>query len=355
MLTQVGTLPVSAVNIGLAAGVPGLAVEGVKLAADITDLAPAVLGKVQIGASIPNPVLFAGGIAAQLNPTAVAGSLGSLSGTGGTANFSLVAKIGFLEAQIAAMGAITAPLALGLDTGGIAGWNYAGRSAGFGSELERATAGGYPGAKADDIISGVVIATESLASWGSFSEGFNTGASSTLPVESGAARLLFMGALSAARWNGSVAGLLARFNVFVGKLEGQKGGLEASAQVSLGLNLPSPTAILSAGLNVVSAIGLDGLLDNLLNAQADLGAVIGSITAKINAVVELQGDFATQLSAGGLTVWTYFGRAGDFGKELRAALASGLPSGNGPNATAYGLAIAGSVPTMSIFGGIFIT
>jgi hypothetical protein len=355
-LVLAGTLPVSAINVGLAGALPGLAIEIGKLTADITDVAPAVVGKLQVTATFPpNPVLFGAGFAAQLNPAAVAGSLGSLSGTGGTANLSLVAKIGFLEGQISAMGAITGALGAGLNAGGIAGWNYAGRVAGFGPELERATSGGYPGANPDDVISGVVIATESLSSWVAFSEGFSTGASSTLPVEAGAARLLFMGALDGGEWNGSVAGLLARFNVFLGKLKGQKSGLEASAQVSLGLNLPSPDVILDAGLSVFGALGVDGLLANMVNVQADLQGLIGSIQAKIDAIVSLQGSFAVQLSAGGLSVWTYSGRAGDFGKELRAALANGLPNANGPNATAYGLAIAGSVPTMSIFGGIFIT
>lgn len=354
-LALVGTLPVSAINLGLAASLPGLAVPIAKLGADISDLAPAVAGQLQITASFPpNPALY--GIAfAGLNPVNTALALGSLAITGGPVNLSIGAKIGFLQGQISALGAVTAPLTVGLSTGGISGWNYAGRAAGFGEKLEPATAGGYPGAKPDDVIAGVVIATESLSSWGSFSTGFNTGASATLPVEPDEARLLFMGTLGADKWNTSVTALLARFNVFLGKLRGQKSGLEAAAKVSLGLNLPSVDVLVDTAAQIVAELGFDGLLDNLVKVQADLQGAIGSIQAKIDAVVELQGAITTQLSAGGLAVWTYSGRAGDFGSSVRAALASGLPGANGPNAKAYGLAIAGSVPAMSIFGGIFIT
>jgi hypothetical protein len=353
-LALVGTLPVSAINVGLAASAPTIGIKVGQLAAEIAALTPAIAAQIQVAASPPAAPLLAGLLKVSFSPASIAVALGGVQGSGGLVALELGVKIGALAGQIAAVGTISDQLSLGLDAGGIASWNYAGRAAGFGESLESATALGFGKFGPKDNVAGVVLATENFGSWGSFSQGFNTGASSTVPVEAGVDRLVYMGSLDGKSLNVGVAGALADINVFLGQMKGEKGGLEGALQASLGLELPDPQVLIDAGLAVSADLGVEGILENL-TIQADITGSIGAIQAKIDALVEAGLDLSGQLSAGGLSVWSYSGTAAGFGSALRGALQNGLPSASGPGAKAYGLALAGSAPTMSVFGGIFLT
>jgi hypothetical protein len=221
-------------------------------------------------------------------------------------------------------------------------------------ELEGATETGFGRTAADAQIQAVVIATESLAGWQAFSQSVNTNGTANTPATT-AARLAFLGELSGRRWNSGVATLAADLDLLVADFRGRKAGLEASALVAVGLNLPDVSVVVDAGLSIVADIGIDGLLDNMLNVSADITGAIGSVTAQIDAVLSLSASIAAQLSAGGLTFWTYSGTASGLGAALKAELAGGIPGGSGPRAPAYGLALAGTPANMTIFGSIFKT
>lgn len=351
-LALFGTLPVSALNVGLAASAPAITVKIGQLTAEIAALTPLLL--LQANAKPPTAALLAPTLKVAFKPTTIAAGLGGASFTGPSVALGIGGKIGAIEVSIGTVGKIVDQLSVGLDAGGIASWNYAGRAAGFGESLESATAMGFGRFGPKDDVAGVVIATENFGSWGSLSEGFNTGASSSVPVESGVDRLVYMGSLDGKSLNTGVAGALADINVFLGQLEGEKSGLEGSLQAALGIELPDPQVLIDAGLQVAADLGVEGILENL-SIQADITGSIAALQAKIDALVDAQLELSAQLSAGGLSVWSYSGTAAGFGAALKGATQDGLPGANGPSAKTYGLALAGSAPTMSVFGGIFFT
>jgi hypothetical protein len=357
-LVRVGSLPVSAVNIGLAASIGGLTAKVAKLQADLTKLTPALAGQIEIGLDFPpSPTMYAGPLALALNPLELAAVFNPANMTAASADLSvdLAADLVFVTAQLEIVEALAATFTAGLDAGGVAGWSYSGNARGFGSELERYTATGFGRTAADAQIQAVVIATESLAGWQAFSQGVNTNGTANAPASALAARLAFLGELSGRRWNTGVASLAGALDLLVADFRGQKAGLEASAQVALGLNLPDVGAVVDAGLSIVADVGIDGLLENLFTVQADITGAIGDVTAQVDAVLALAADIAAQLSAGGLTFWTYAGTASGLGEALKAELAGGIPSGSGAQAPAYGLALAGTPASMALFGSIFKT
>lgn len=356
-LVRVGSLPVSAINVGLAASISGLTAKVSKLQADLTKLTPALAGQVEIAADFPpSPTMYAGPLAASLNPLELAAVFNPANMATASADLSvdLAADLAFVTAQLVVVESLQAAFTAGLEAGGVAGWSYSGPGAGFGSELEGATETGFGHTAADAQIQAVVIATESLASWQAFSQGVNTNGTASTPATM-AARLAFLGELSGRRWNSGVAALAADLDLLVADFRGQKSGIEASAQVAIGLNLPDASAVVDAGLSIVADVGIDGLLENMLNVSADITGAIGGVTAQVAAVLELSASITAQLSAGGLTFWTYAGPASGLGAALRAELAGGIPGGSGPRAPAYGLALAGTPANMTTFGSIFKT
>src|SRR6185503_12353722 len=197
-LVPLGTLPVSAINLGLAASIPGFTAKVTKLGVDIVDVGLAGVANVQVGLDLPpDPVSLTAGLGAQLNPADIAAELnpGSITIGGADAALDLGIKIGLLEGLIAIVGTLVGALAGGLNTGGFSGWSYSGRAAGFGSQLERATANGFGKTAANADIAAIIIATESIESWGSFSLGFNTGGSANEAASSSVERLIYMGEL----------------------------------------------------------------------------------------------------------------------------------------------------------------
>ncbi len=357
MLQLAGVLPVSAINVGLVAAVGGLQAEVTKLTADLSELTFGLIAQAQVTLDFPpNPLSIAANITAGLNPLEIAAGLLPTNVLAGGIDASLESTIelGVVSIQISAVQQITIPLGIGLDAGGIAGWSYSGPAQGYGIELERATARGFGRFRATDQIVGVVIATESFASWGAFSQGVNTGGSGSIEATEDAT-LNYLGALNGGQWNTGVATLIARIRLLLDELRGIKAALQAQIQVSLGVNLPDVDVLLDAGLDVVADLGIDGLIDNLINVQTDFGAAISGIEAKIELLLDLIADLSLQLSAGGLAFWTYSGSAAGLGAELRTAIEDGVPSGSGPGASCYGLVLAGTAPSMTAFGTIFKT
>jgi hypothetical protein len=356
-LVQLGTLPVSAINIGLAASVPGFGAKVTKFGLDLVDVALAGVANVQVSLDLPiDPVSLALSIGAQLTPADIAAELspGNIAFGGVDAAADLSADIALLTPPIALLGTLVGSFRTGLNTGAIAGWSYSGRSAGFGSRLAPATANGFGKTAPNDDIAAIIIATESFSSWGSFSTGFNTGSSANQEATATDERLVYMGELGGAEWNVSVKEALADLDLFLAGLEGEKAGLEASLQVALGVDVPDPEVILEGSLAVVADLGIDGLVAGA-EVTVDFPSVAAEIEAQLDAQIEFIAGLNMQLSAGGLTVWSYTGKASGLGAALRVALQNGLPGANGPNAPAYGLVLVGSPPAMAIFGGIFLT
>lgn len=352
-LSLVGILPVSAINIGLAASVTGITAQITKLTADISGLTVALAGQVQVAADPPSLAGLTLAVTAALDPVSIAASFNpaTLVSASVDVSGSIAVDLGLVDAQLAVVVPLGDQLELGLSSGGIAGWSYAGNAAGFGAELARETATGYGRTAGADQVVGIIFATESPSSWGAFSLGFNTGPSATAQPGSDDAELAFMGELSGGQWNTGVLSLFAKLQLFIGELQGIKASLEASAQLALGLNLPDVQAQVDAGLAIVGELGIDGLLGNL-SVHADIQGAIDGLNVEIQALLALSASLAVQLSAGGIVVWAYSGRADGLGSALALATTNGLPGGSGPRAVVYGLALAGSAPSMGAFGAI---
>lgn len=357
-LIRVGSLPVSAINVGLAASLGGITAKVGKLQADLSKLTPALAGQIEIGLSFPpTPANYAASIGLALNPLELAAVVSPLNMVAASADLSidLALDLAFVTAQLKITQALQTTLNLGLEAGGLAGWGYSGPAPGFGSELKRQTLTGFGSTAAAAQIQAVVIATESLAAWRAFSTSVETGGTASAPASAQAARLAFLGELSGRRWNGGVAELAGAIDLLVADFRGQKSGIEASVKMSAGLTLPNVSAIVDAGLAVVADVGIGGLMDNMLNVSADITGAIGGVTGKIDELLALSADISGQLSAGGLMFWSYSGTAAGLGVALAAELQGGIPGGSGHRAPAYGLAIAGTPASMGVFGSIFKT
>ncbi len=357
-LVRVGSLPVSAINVGLAASLGGITAKVGKLQAEIAKLTPALAGQIEGKLDFPpSPAAYAGPIGIALNPVELAAIVSPINIVGASADLSteLAADLAFVTAKLKIVEGLQTSLKLGLEVGGVAGWSYSGPAPGFGFELERTTPTGFGSTPAAAQIQAVVIATESLAAWRAFSQSVETGGTANAPAGAQVARLAFLGELPGRRWNGGVATLAADLDLLVAEFRGQKSGIEASAKLAAGLTLPDVSAIVDAGLSIVADIGIDGLMDNMLNVSADISGAIGAVTGKVDALLALSANISAQLSAGGLTFWSYSGTAAGLGAALRSELQGGIPGGTGPRAPAYGLALAGTPAAMGVFGGIFKT
>lgn len=349
----VGTLPLTAINLGLGASVAGLNAEVTKLQADASDLSPAVQASIEVSADFPpNPTSFAALIGAGLSVPELAAVLSPAGFTVSAADPSVdvAVKLGFIETQLGIVAGIRTQLEAGLDAGGISGWSFAGRAALFGPTLDALIRNGFGKLGPGDPVQGIVIVTQALESWNAFSESMNVA-----PAPPTTPRITAHGERSAANWNTGTARLFAELRAFENELEGMKAGLEADARIAIGLGLPDPTIIVEAGAEIFANIGIDGIMSDMVNVRADVGGTIGAIQADVNATLALIADVNAQLAAGGFVVYSYNGRADRLGAELTTALQGGLPGGFGPNAVVYGLALAGSPPAMSVFGGIFKT
>lgn len=347
-LVLVGTFPVSALNIGLAAAIPGFTSQIAKLNADITGLTNALAAQVQVNLAPPELT----GLGAALT-----GLLGSISTsltnivTGGvTVNTDLLAQLAFIELQLGVMAPLIASFQAGLNAPGLALWSYSGPSVGFGEALSLQTVGGYGATGATQEINGLVIATESLDSWKSFGQGFNVGTSASAVATS--ARLLkFIGTLGGGQVNTGVLSVSKQLSLFLAELQAGANNLQASINATLGINLPDPNALIPS---IQAAIAAPDVLLGGFAVKTNITAAIAALTAQVDLITSFIAGLTAQLTAGGLSFWSYAGPAGGFGSSLQAALRAGLPNGSGPAALSYGIALAAAVPTAwSAFGQIF--
>jgi hypothetical protein len=354
----IGTLPVSAINVGLAASLGGLNAKVAKLQADVSALSPLVEGQAQLALDFPpNIVGYTATLAASNNPLEVAAALSpaAVTANGVDTNIELVAEGGFIEGQLAIVGSLSASLGAGLNAAGIGGWTYAGRVGGCGELLTQDTRTGYGRTTGDAQIQAVIIFTESFDSWGSFSQGCNTGSSSAAPAAATDARLAFLGELGGNKWNTGVDHVLADLDLFLAELEGLKASIDAQIAMTVGVGLPEVDLLVEVGAGIIADVGIDELLDSLVNVDIGLDAAIGSINLKLDQVLSLIADINGQLSAGGLSFWVYTGSASELGPAVRDALTDGLPGGSGPDAVTYGLVLAGTAASMATFGAVFKT
>jgi len=346
-----GTFPASGLNIGLAMAPIALNAEITKLQADITGFGIAAEAQVSMVASFPpNVEGYVTVFPLALDVTALASAFNPLNwvSLNADANASLVIEIGLIDAMLEIVGTVALAFEAGLSSGSLAGWSYAGRTAGFGSRLIPATENGFGTIAPDDQISALIIACADFGSWQGFSTGFNTGASSTDDLgvtTTGEERLRFLGEIGGGEWNIGVYDVFARINLFLLELRGLKAAIEAQIDLSLGLNLPDVSVVVDAGLDVALSLALEALVD----VQLDI--------LRIEAILELAASIALSLSGGGLTFWSYTGRAADLGREFAPEVAGGLPgTTTGPSAPAYGVVIATKSPSAwASFGSIFKT
>lgn len=348
-ISYVGNLPVSGVNVGLQASLGALTLEIAQLNVDLSGLVPAIAGQLQLAIDVPNIPAFTANLAVLLDPIGVAleVSPGLITLNGIETGLELLVELGLVEAKLEALLAITIPLELGLGAGGIAGWSYSGGARAFGEALRTATPSGWGDTLPGDTVAAVIIATENPTSWAAFGDGFQVGTARSW--------LRYLGEYGATRWNLGLGTLMLRVRAFLAQLQALKARIEYQLQILVGVELPSASVLIEAGADIVAALGIDGLMENLVNVNVDLDAAAANIQARIDAVVDLQAELSASLSAGGLSVWTYSGPAALLGAEFLSAVVNGLPGGSGANAAVNGLVLAATPEAMSAFGNIFVS
>jgi hypothetical protein len=340
-LTLAGVLPVSGVNLGLGLVPPVLQAEIIQFGIDLTRLGIATLAKVQAGFNVPNLAALEADIAllpptlaSMLDPTKFLTLCADL-------NVDLVAKLGVVDEALELALEAEATLTAGLSVGGIAAWSYSGPARGL-AEMSPAFSGPWS--------IGLVVATESLGSWGQFGVSVNTGPSKTA-TPGGPPKLTSLGQLTGADWCPGLFQLASKIHLFVLKLQGLKAGFEMQLDMTVGVNLPDVSDLLVLLAQIAS--DAEHLLDNLLNVSVDLDAEIDWVQVRMNAIVGLAADIGAQLSAGGLALWLYLGGTGQLVGEIARALAGGIPGGSGPVADIRALVLAHETPSVwTPFGAI---
>lgn len=349
-LALVGTVPVSALNIGVAATVPALNSQIAKLQLDLSDLQIALKAQIEIGL---NPPTIAGltlglsvalsGLTQLLDPT-------TWVTIGVDANISVALRLGLINLQLSLVGDIVARLEAGLNAGSLAMWTYVGRASGFGETLEKQTVTGFGGLSGDSQIQGIVIATEDPGTWGKLGVSFNTGSTLTSKVNSNTADLRFLGLLSGKEINIGLPPLMQQLRLYLLDLQGLVANLSAQLSVSVGLNLPSLPALTAS----LQATPPTILFQNLVTIKTDVTAAISGLNLRIQLILNLIAGINAALSGGGLSFWLYSGTTRALGAELRSQLAGGLPGGSGPTTAVYGAVVACGLPSAwADFGLIF--
>jgi len=357
MIANLGTLPVSSINIGLAGSLVGLTAEIAKLQAELTGIASALETQLTFSSNFPpNLAGYAVQFTTAFDPTWMAAlfSPANWATLNTDANADLVLQLGFVDGQLAITTPLVEGLEVGVSAGALTGWTYSGRARGFGTELTAATVNGFAGIHPDTQIDAIIIATANFASWQAFGEGFLVGTSDDedLGASTSRERLQGMGVLNGGNWNGGVDQILSPLRIFLAELEGRKSAIEYQLEVTVGLNLPDPGEIIDFGLT----LDLEAALESMVTVQTDLDLQVTGLNAKIDALFDLIFDLTVQLSAGGITVWSYSGRAGSLGAEFAPEVDDGLPGAGDASSSTYGIAIATALPSAWVdFGNITIT
>lgn len=352
-LDLAGTLPVSVLNVGLAATPPGLQAQIALLEGELVKLQGSLAAEAALTVSPPSLGLAAAA-AAMLTPPTIVQALGNVLTASATLNLEAVAELGLVELQLAAVGELSGRLQAGLDAGGLAAWTYRGHARGHGERLRAATSRGFGDVGPEQPISALILATESFSAWGNFGASFNVGDTVKRKEITGPTtteeRLVFLGALTGGQLNTGLAEFALPIDLFRLQLEGAKLNLQAQIDVSLGLNLPSIEALLAIDVDLEVALNAFVSVDLAVAAQIEL------TLGKIEALLKLIGDISVRLSGGGLSLWVYSGTAAGLGQAFASAMAGGMPGGSGPLAPVYGITIATAIPSAwADFGLIFKT
>ena len=378
-LSLVGTLPVGAINVGLAASLPTYTAKIADLQAQLLGFQKAVVLQVQALAMKtmptppgpvpvpPNPVLYAS--AYVLNLAAVVNSLDSLqtffaSQVVGMITAlppvlpdprvtDLVAARTANQASQLAVGTISTQFSAGLSAGSIAAWNYTGSVRGLAAKFKPVTSWG--GVLPTAQVEGLVIITESRASWSAFGEGFATGKSAAVSSpDTSKALLEYMGSLSGGELNTGVLAAKAPLDAYLAELKGTGIVLDYQLQTFSGIQAPDVAAILSLLKQQIALPPIPTLTAMFAAPPIDLALPIASLTAQIASVNANLGSVTAQLSAGGLALYKYSGTASGFGSAISGQLSEGIPGGSGPGAPCYALALACGIPAAwAAFGLIF--
>jgi hypothetical protein len=341
-LSLMGVVPVSGITLGMVAALPTLQAEITQLGLDIADLGLTTAKLAANALTPPDPTGFMAALSAL--PLMVQGITDptKVVTAGAEANVELVAKLGVVSLALAAGDPIGARLTAGMGGSGFGVWCYSGTCAGLVSLS--------PGAFGQGWQRGLLIATESLASWGTFGQSVNTGPSGSAP-SGGPPSLTHLGSWSAGKLCPGFLEVSGQIGKFLLRLRGMKASLEGDIAFTLGLNLPNPLEVLDEINNLIAEA--EQLLESMLQAPIDLTVDIGTIQARVDVVLEMTGKITAQLSAGGMAVWGY-SEGSDLGNDIASTLASGIPGGSGVGAEIRAMVIAhASQPIWSPFGLIF--
>lgn len=329
----VGTLPVSGINLGLSLAPPILSAKITQLGVDLSNLSLAVTAQLGVSANLPNLVGLSAALS-ELQKTVMAmfSPPQKFISLGADLNDDLVVQLGLVDAALSLALSASTQLSAGFSVGDIAGWCYSGPARHLAS-----TSSAFSG----EYYSGVMIATESISSWGQFGVSVNTGPSRTAPP-GGPPMLTSLGKATGGEIFSGMLDVALVIDEFLLQLKGMKANLELSIDLTLGLNLPDPSALLDALMDLIGQAA--HLLDNLVNVNVNLDFEIGSIQAQLDYILSLTGSIGAQLSAGGLALWRYSGT--DLGADVSSALSGGIPGGSGPDADIRAVIFAHGVPAM---------
>lgn len=349
-LSSPTTVPVSGINLGLAAGVTALGAEVSFLGEDLSGIGVAAAAQVTFTTSLPpNPAILLQ-FAAAANIATLTNQLNPLNWItlGATANLDLTAQLGIINGLIAIVAPVAAAMEAGLSTGGLYAWSYAGTARRFGTTLATATQYGIGGSGPTGTVNAVIVAATEHSTWATFGAGCYVGTSDDedLGTATTLSVLTSLGELNGFNLNTGVLSVYARIALLLEELQGLAAALQIQIDFTLGIGLPDPQAILDIEVSV-------SLADILVSA--DFAAQIDWVNTKINLIAALIAELQVQLTTTGLTVWTYSGTAQGLGSEFRSEVLNGIGTGDAGDPT-YGLVIAASSPVAwSAFGNIFYT
>lgn len=333
-MALVGVLPVSGVNFALTLAPPVLQAEITQLGIDLSKLGIALAGKLQMGLNVPSLTglastlaLFPPALASMLDPT-------KFITLGAALNVDLALQLGVIDIAVTLALSACAQLDAGFAVGGIAAWSYSGPASGLASLARSDITGAWQ--------KGLMVATESISSWGQFSVSVNTGPSKTA-VTGGPPRLDYLGKLNGGEVMVGLLDIKALLDLIKLKLQGMKVALELQLQLTVGVNLPDPSELIAIAEDLISQV--THLLDNLVNVNADITLEIGLIQVRLDYILSLVAGITAQLSAGGLAFWTYSGN-GSLGADVAEAIANGVPGGSGPSNDIRAVILAHETPSV---------
>lgn len=306
MITDEGDIPLSVLNVGIAAAMPGVVAQATVLLADLAAMAPAPLLQTAFAASPPLLPDLDSLVAAGDNLLAYASTLNPANWgpAAASVNVSVAADLGFAEAQLAIVGQALGAVEAGVATGGIATWCYAGPAPSyFDGLLDRAASEYY---LREQVVDAFVVATDSDAAWATFAAGFNDAGLRDSPGP----RIVYSGGASA----GNLLTSLGRAYDVVRNLYLDLGArttkLEADLQLTLGLDLPDP-------LDLMVPVDVDL---GAITATVDFDSMFQAVGLQVDAVLDLVAELDLQLSGQALACWHFRGPAGSMGAEVSRAV-----------------------------------